>query len=126
MTELSTLGYIFIMDFGSLLKTLREKSGLSIKRLAPELDVNYTYLSKLENNKVSPSEELVERVSHYFAYNKEELLLAANKIPEDVLRILRNNPTEAVAFLRREFAALGKPVNERRRVTTASRKSNKH
>ena len=112
------------MDFGSLLKILREKSGLSIKRLAPELDVNYTYLSKLENNKVSPSEELVERVSHYFSYNKEELLLAANKIPEDVLRILRENPTEAIAFLRKEFAALGKPVNERRRVTTASRKSN--
>lgn len=114
------------MDFGSLLRTLREKSGLSIKRLAPELDVNYTHLSKLENNKVNPSEELVERMSHYFAYSKEELLLAANKIPEDVLRILRENPTEAVAFLRKEFAALGKPVNERRRTVTASRRPIKH
>ena len=70
------------MDFGSLLKVLREKTGLSIKRLAPELHVSYTYLSKLENNKVNPSEELVGRMSHYFSYSKEELLLAANKIPE--------------------------------------------
>ncbi len=126
LTILSTQGYKLIMDFGFLLKTLREKSGLSIKRLAPELDVNYTYLSKLENNKVSPSEELVERVSHYFAYSKEELLLAANKIPEDVLKILRENPTEAVAFLRKEFSTLGKSVNERRRVAAASRKPNKY
>ena len=113
------------MDFGSLLKALREKSGLSIKRLAPELSVNYTYLSKLENNKVSPSEELVGRMSHYFSYSKEELLLAANKIPEDVLTILRENPAEAIAFLRKEFAGLGKLENEQRGAPTASRKSNK-
>ena len=114
------------MDFGALLKNLRGKSGLSIKRLAPELDVNYTYLSKLENNKVSPSEELVERVSHYFAYSKEELLLAANKIPKDVLEILRENPAEAIAFLRKEFAGLGKQGNEQRRASTAPRKPSKY
>ena len=101
---------------------LRERSGLSIKRLAPELDVNYTYLSKLENNKVNPSEELVERMSHYFKYSKEELLLSANKIPEDVLKILRDNPTEAVAFLRKEFSGLGSRLNERH-SSAASRKS---
>jgi transcriptional regulator with XRE-family HTH domain len=102
------------MDFGSLLKELRDRSGLSIKRLAPELKVDYTYLSKLENNRVNPSEELVERISHYFSYSKEELLLAANKIPEDVLRILRENPTEAIAFLRKEFAGIRTPAHERR------------
>ena len=111
------------MSFGSLLKTLREKTGLSLKRLAPELDVDYTYLSKLENNKVNPSEELVDRMSNYFSYSKEELLLAANKIPEDVLKILRENPTEAIAFLRKEFSGLGNRVNERR-PAAASRKSN--
>ncbi|MDA2909724.1 helix-turn-helix domain-containing protein [Nitrospiraceae bacterium AH_259_D15_M11_P09] len=102
------------MDFGSLLKTLREKQGLSIKRLAPELNVDYTYLSKLENNRVNPSEKLVERVSNYFNYNKEELLLAANKIPEDVLQILRENPAEAIAFLREQFEGLRTPRDERR------------
>jgi transcriptional regulator with XRE-family HTH domain len=120
---LSTQEYKGVMDFGSLLKALREKTGLSIKRLAPELDVNYTYLSKLENNKVNPSEELVDRMARYFAYSKEELLLAANKIPEDVLKILRENPTEAIAFLRKEFTGLGNRANERR-PTAASRKSN--
>ena len=112
------------MDFGALLRMLRGKAGVSIKRLAPELDVNYTYLSKLENNKVKPSEELIERVSHYFKYSEEELLLAANKIPDDVLKILRDNPTEAVAFLRKEFADLGKRVNEQRRPAKAPRRTN--
>jgi transcriptional regulator with XRE-family HTH domain len=111
------------MDFGSLLKSLREKAGTSIKRLAPELGVDYTYLSKLENNHVYPSENLVDRVSNYFNYSKEELLLAANKIPEDVLKILRENPTEAMAVLRKEFSSLRPPADERRTTKAARRPS---
>ena len=41
--------------FGSFLKTLRQNKGDSIKKLAPKLDVNYSYLSKLENGHTLPS-----------------------------------------------------------------------
>ena len=36
-------------------------------------------------------------------YDKEELMLKAGKLPDDVLKILRDNPTEAIEFLRKNF-----------------------
>jgi HTH-type transcriptional regulator, competence development regulator len=89
--------------FGEVLRQLRTKTGLGIKGLAPELGVTYSYLSKLENNEVGPSEKMVDRVARYFRYDRNRLLLAAGKVPEDILEILRNNPDEAVRFLRERF-----------------------
>jgi transcriptional regulator with XRE-family HTH domain len=91
------------MDFGQILRKLRNQSGLGIKRLAPELNVSYTYLSKLENGEINPSADLVERVAEYFDYDRDALLLSAGKIPPEILTILRENPDDALAFLRERF-----------------------
>ncbi len=91
------------MEFGDILRSLRTGVGLGIKKLAPELGVNYTYLSKLENRGVRPSEDFVRRVARYFAYDEEQLLMAAGRIPEDILNILRENPEDAIQFLRQRF-----------------------
>jgi HTH-type transcriptional regulator, competence development regulator len=91
------------MEFGRILRSLRAKSGIGIKRLAPELQVNYTYLSKLENNEISPSAELVDRVADYFSYDRDALLLSAGKVPQEIIDILRENPEEALKFLRDRF-----------------------
>lgn len=92
-------------DFGDILRGLRTRSGVGIKRLAPELGVSYSYLSKLENNQIRPSEELVQRVASYFGYDQDRLLLAAEKVPPDILRILQENPDDAIDFLRKQFGA---------------------
>jgi len=91
------------MRFGSVLRQLRTKTGIGIKVLAPRLGVNYTYLSKLENGEVGPSEELVGRVAKYFKYDRNRLLLSAGKVPPDILDILRENPDKAIEFLRERF-----------------------
>src|SRR5271170_7822693 len=90
-------------EFGQILRELRTKKGLGIKKLAPDLGVNYTYLSKLENGDLTPSEEVVGRVAKYFNYNSDRLLLAAGKTPPEILRILRENPDQALEFLRERF-----------------------
>ena len=100
------------MDFADILRYLRRQEGISIKGLAPELGVDYTYLSKLENRKATPSEDVVGRVATYFDYDKDHLLLAAGKIPADVLEILRGNPEEAIAFLRSRFSDAGGRTSE--------------
>jgi len=92
-------------DFGRLLRDLRHESGVSIKRLAPELGVTYSYVSKLEHGATLPSEELVYKTARYFSMDPNPLLLAAGKVPPDVLRILREHPEDAIAFLRRRFGA---------------------
>lgn len=86
-----------------MLRGLRRDSGVGIKRLAPELGVSYTYLSKLESNQVRPSQDLVKKVAHYFNYDEDRLLLAADKIPPDVMRILQEHPDEAIQFLKERF-----------------------
>jgi transcriptional regulator with XRE-family HTH domain len=91
------------MRFGQILRQLRNESHLGIKKLAPVLGVDYSYLSKLENEAISPSAEMVAKVARYFDYDYDRLLLAAGKVPEEVLTILRENPDEALEFLRARF-----------------------
>jgi transcriptional regulator with XRE-family HTH domain len=91
------------VSFGKLLRQLRDERGSGIKTLAPELRVSYTYLSKLENGVTLPSEEFVERVAAYFGRDKDQLLLAAGKVPDEILAILRENPDEALQFLKERF-----------------------
>lgn len=107
MTIISTLLYALDnMEFREILKQLRTESGQGIKRLAPELGVSYTYLSKLENGAISPSHELVSRVAKYFGYSEDMLLLSAGKVPPEILRILRENPDEAISYLRERFGSM--------------------
>jgi transcriptional regulator with XRE-family HTH domain len=103
LTNLSTRKYYEDMEFGAILRHLRSETGLGIKRLAPELGVTYSYLSKLENNEVTPSEEFVGRVARYFEYDCDQLLLSAGKVPSEILEILRSNPESAIEFLRKRF-----------------------
>jgi transcriptional regulator with XRE-family HTH domain len=89
--------------FGDILRQLRRESGVGIKKLAPELGVNYSYLSKLETDSITPSAGMVQRVAAYFNYDSDRLLLAAGKVPEEILQILRENPDDALQFLRERF-----------------------
>jgi HTH-type transcriptional regulator, competence development regulator len=98
------------MEFGEILRSLRGKKAIGIKRLAPELGVSYSYLSKLENNEIRPSEDLVNRIAAYFHYDKDQLLLSAGKVPAEILTILREHPDDAITFLRERFGN----VRERR------------
>ncbi len=86
------------------LKALRRRKGVGLKRAAPELGVSYTYLSKIENSRSNPSAELLERMAKYYDADKDELLVLADRIPEDIQAILRENPREALDFLRRRFS----------------------
>ena len=70
------------MKTGSLIKLLRTQEGLSQSHLASELGIARTYLSSVENNKVTPSLNLLRAVSKRFAipisllviedYNKDD------------------------------------------------------
>lgn len=91
------------MDFSVLLKDLRTKKGKSIKKLAAEVGLNYTYISKLENAKVKPSAEVIDNFSNYFNYSTDELMIAAGKIPKDIEEILKSNPKKIIKYLRRKF-----------------------
>lgn len=89
--------------FGSRLRNLRSAQRIGLKTLGPQLGVTYGYLSKLENEQISPSEDLVLRVARYFGQDPDVMLLAAGRIPADIVRSLQEDPEAAVPYLRERF-----------------------
>ena len=88
------------MSLGKLLTRLRNEKGVSIKELGPAIGVNYTYISKLENSKSTPSLELIQRIADYFNCDAGLLMIAAGKIPPKMMRVVTENPEEVLAYLR--------------------------
>lgn len=76
------------MTFGERLRELRKAKNLSQRALADKVDINFTYLSKVESEKLDfaqyPSEELIRKLAKALEADVDELLLLAKKIPPDI------------------------------------------
>jgi transcriptional regulator with XRE-family HTH domain len=51
---------------GTHLRELRKKRKLSLRKLGEAINVDYAYLSKIENGKHKPSIDLLEQIAEYF------------------------------------------------------------
>lgn len=89
------------MTFGEKLRSLRLKSNFTQRELAERLDVSFTYLSKLENDRMNhpPSEDFIERLAIELQANTDELLILARRVPTDVAETIINNP-DSIELLR--------------------------
>lgn len=96
------------MEFPERLRELRREARLSQRSLAGRVNVDFTYLSKIENGRVEPPSEIVlKNISAVLAEELEldamelsdELITLAGKIPSDLAATLARNPG-AVRFLR--------------------------
>ncbi len=86
------------ISFGRRIRQLRRDKGLTQRQVAAELGIDFTYLSKLENNRGEPpGEETVRGLAELYGADPEELLALAGKIPAE----LRQKAVED-----REFAVL--------------------
>jgi len=94
------------MTLAEKLRALRGE--MSLRKLADELGVHYSYLSRLEGGEPgSASEEFLDRLAAYFGLPEEEqraLYLAAGKIPREILFLVQKDPERALAALRSAFA----------------------
>jgi HTH-type transcriptional regulator, competence development regulator len=92
--------------FGELIRDARKQQEYSQRELAKLVEVNYTYLSKLENDHAEypPSKEVIRSLAHHLHLNEEELTKLAGRInPEDaqVFKELVKQYQEVPALLRR-------------------------
>ena len=73
------------MTFGERVRDLRKAKNLSQRELADIIDMNFTYLSKIENGKLNfasfPSEETIRKLAKALDADVDKLLLMAKKIP---------------------------------------------
>jgi len=89
------------MSFGKRLRQLRLDQRLTQRALAERVAVDFTYLSKLENDRMDrpPSEDLLRRLAEALETDADELIQLAQRVPRDVAEIVVQRP-EAAELLR--------------------------
>ena len=84
------------MRFGERVRDLRTSKGMSQRTLGKQIGVSFTYVSKIENEKLDfgdyPSELLICRIAEALETDRDELLLLAKKIPEPIRRRVFERP----------------------------------
>lgn len=93
------------MAFGVYLREIRKRKGISLKSLAKKLDVNFAYLSRIENEKVPPSDTFVRKLARALNWDADELSLLAGRVPSTWLNTIKRKPSEVTKRLRTALAA---------------------
>jgi HTH-type transcriptional regulator, competence development regulator len=87
--------------FGQRIQRLRRERGLTQRQVAAELGIDFTYLSKLENDRGEPpGEDTVRRLAAVLQTDEEMLLALAGKVPPE-LRERAQRDVEFARLLRR-------------------------
>ena len=81
-------------DFGTKLRQLRKQAGMTQRELADLVNVDFSYLSKIESNAAPPpSEKVILQMAKALNADQDELAILAGRIPADIAPILRNRET---------------------------------
>lgn len=84
------------------LRLARRAKGLTLRQLADLVGVDFTYLSKLENDRLAPpSDATIERLSSTLGVPPDEFFAVARKVPTELRRHVREAPPETALLLRR-------------------------
>ena len=60
-------------SFGEYIRQLREERNLPLRKIASELDIDTSTLSKIEKNERNANEQIIEKLSEIFALDKADL-----------------------------------------------------
>jgi transcriptional regulator with XRE-family HTH domain len=75
------------LPFGKRIRQLRLDNDLSQRDLASKVEIDFTYLSKIENNRAAPpSDAVIRRLATVLNADAEELFALAAKVSQGELR----------------------------------------
>ena len=84
------------MTFGTRIRELRQAKNLTLRDVAKKVKVTFTYVSKIENQRLSfgdfPSKEMILKLALALDADPDELLLLAEKIPEAIRKRVLQRP----------------------------------
>lgn len=77
--------------FGKRIREARQNKGYSQRDLAALVKVDYTYLSKLENDRAeyAPKEEVIKSLAHHLELDAEELIYLAGRITSEDAKVVQ-------------------------------------
>lgn len=90
-------------DFGKLIRQARKVKNYSQRELAKILQIDFTYLSKLENNRAdyAPKEDVIRGLARSLELDEEELIYLAGRIPHQEEELLKQHYKSMPALFRR-------------------------
>lgn len=100
-----------IKTFGELIKQARKEKKYSQRELADKLGIDFTYLSKLENERGNPpKEDIIRQLAQYLDLDEDKLIFLAGKIPAEDENLIKQHYQDMPLLFRRmrenpEFAA---------------------
>lgn len=84
------------MTFGERVRQLRKAKGWSLRVLAEKVIVGFTYLSRVENERLNfgdyPSDALIHRLADALEADEDELLILAKRVPERIRKRVLQRP----------------------------------
>lgn len=86
--------------FGQNLRELRRSKGVSQRDLADRVGVDFSYISKLENDRLPPpAGDTIVKICEVLEVPADELLASTGKMPTDIKEMLSASPS-ALHFVR--------------------------
>jgi transcriptional regulator with XRE-family HTH domain len=91
------------LQVATAIRTLRQRAGLSQRQLALRMKVPRTYVSKIENEKATPTLSSMERLARALEVSVPDLLKGGGRTHEEEIRDLMGDPfvAELIPFLRK-------------------------
>ena len=80
-------------DLGVMLRDGRKRAGMTLREVSDACGVDFTYISKIENNRErsAPSNALLEKFAALYGLDSDDVFVAAGKCPPDLLERLRTD-----------------------------------
>jgi HTH-type transcriptional regulator, competence development regulator len=89
-------------SFGERLRRVRRDRGFTLRKLAERVGVDYSYLSKLENEHLlPPADETIVRLAEALGIEPDVFFAVARKVPTDLRRRVREAPPHTALLLRK-------------------------
>jgi len=98
------------MNFGTRIRELRKLKDISLRDFAERIEIDFTYLSKIENGKVyPPSEKKIVAMAKELNVSKEELLNLSGKVSaEGIRKAMEENPKVGILLRKIQSRELSK------------------
>lgn len=85
--------------FGQVLKHIRREKGFSQRDLAEKVGIDFSYISKIENDRIAPpAAETIIKMSNILDVSEELLLSASKKLSADMSNAISSSAS-ALKFM---------------------------
>ena len=114
------------MEFSERVRELRKAKNLSLRALAEAVGVSFTYISKIENDKLDfgdyPSEDLIRKLATALGTDQDELLVLAKNVPPEIRERVFERPDAFRKLASLDDAALDKLLKDIEKKRTKKEK----